>query len=561
MGRFPTPRLGTGRVGPPPGRSRALAGALAGLLTLAGGTGGAAADDVEAGLQVPRFVDAARAAGVVHAYTGDWAHYVGGGVAVFDCDLDDDPDLFFAGGAAPSRLFRNESRPGALAFAEAAGASETSVTGAYPLDIDGDGRMDLAVLRLGANRLWRGLGDCRFADASDAWRVGGGAGWTTAFSARWEGGNRLPSLAFGNYVDRDVWTALHTPFGEPATAAERRGTCPDNLLFRPASPDAARYAPAVRLGPGHCPLSMLFSDWSRSGRADLRISNDRYYHEDTGEEQLWRMAAQPRLYGPGDGWRTLRIWGMGIASHDLTGDGLPEYFLSNMGANRLRALAPGSAGTPRYRDIARESGVEAARPHAGADERPSTAWHSEFGDVNNDGWVDLFVAKGNVEAMEEAAARDPNNLLLGRPDGTFVEASVEAGATGTGRARGGALVDLDLDGLLDIVVVNRMANVEILHNRGPAAGRWLQVAPRQEGPNRNAVGAWIEVRAGGRVQRREVVVGGGHVSGRSGWHHFGLGPAPAAEIRIQWPDGNWSPWQPSPADRFLVFERTTAASR
>ena len=430
MGRFPTT---TGRVGPPPGRSRALAGALAGLLALAGRTVGA--DAAAKGPSVPRFVDVARAAGVVHAYTGDWAHYVGGGIAAFDCDLDGDSDLFFAGGAAPARLFRNESRPGALAFTEVAGAdvAESAVTGAYPLDIDGDGRMDLAVLRLGANRLWRGLGECRFADAGERWRVAGGAGWTTAFSARWEGDNRLPSLAFGNYVDRDVWTALHTPFGEPATAAERMGACPDNLLFRPASPGTARYAPAVRLAPGHCPLSMLFSDWSRSGRADLRVSNDRYYHEDTGAEQLWRMVAEPRLYGPDDGWRTLRIWGMGIASHDLTGDGLPEYFLSNMGANRLRTLAPGSAGAPRYRDIARESGIEADRPHAGADERPSTAWHSEFGDVNNDGWIDLFVAKGNVEAMEEAAARDPNNLLLGRPDGTFVEPPSKRGLP----ARGG----------------------------------------------------------------------------------------------------------------------------
>ena len=85
--------------------------------------------------------------------------------------------------------------------------------------------------------------------------------------------------------------------------------------------------------------------------------------------------------------------------------------------------------------------------------------------MNNDGWIDLFVAKGNVEEMEEAAAEDPNNLLLGSADGRFREASVEAGTASMRRSRGGAVIDLDLDGLLDIVVVNRMANVEILHNR------------------------------------------------------------------------------------------------
>ena len=532
--------------------------ALAGLLALGGATVGietaGAADPHDP--QPPRFVEVAADAGVTHAYTGDWTHYVGGGVAAFDCDLDDDPDLFFAGGAAQARLFRNESEPGALRFAALADTelAESGVTGAYPFDIDGDGHMDLAVLRLGANRLYRGLGDCRFARADEAWGVPGGEGWTTAFSAVWEGDNRLPSLAFGNYVDRHMWAAMHTPFGEPASGAEPTPACPDNALHRPAGAEAAVYGPALPLSPGHCPLSMLFSDWSRAGRPDLRVSNDRFYHEDTGEEQLWRLGPEPRLYGRDDGWARLRIWGMGIASHDLTGDGLPDYFLSNMGANRLRTLEPGSTAEPRFREIAYETGVEATRPHAGGDERPSTAWHSQFADVNNDGWVDLFVAKGNVEEMEEAAAEDPNNLLLGGPGG-FREASVEAGAASMRRSRGGAVIDLDLDGLLDIVVVNRVANVEILHNRSRHGGHWLQLVLRQKGANRNAVGAWIEVRASGRVQRHEVVVGGGHVSGQAGWIHFGLGRAAEAEVRVQWPDGHWSPWQRAAADRFLLIER------
>ena len=531
------------------------------LLLWAGAAVGAGAGDP----QTPRFVDVAAATGVEHAYTGDWTHYVGGGVAAFDCDLDDDPDLFFAGGASPSALYRNDGSPGALRFSALTDSElvETGVTGAYPLDIDGDGHMDLAVLRQGANRLYRGLGDCRFADAGEDWGVPGGDGWTTAFSATWEGDNRLPTLAFGNYVDRDIWAAMKTPFGDSATGAGPTPACPDNVLFRPAEPDAERYGPPVRLTPGHCPLSMLFSDWSRAGRPDLRVSNDRFYHEDTGEEQLWHLGAEPRLYGRADGWPRLRIWGMGIASHDLTGDGLPDYFLSNMGTNRLRTLAPGSTGGPEFHEIAFEHGVEATRPHAGDDERPSTAWHSQFADVNNDGSIDLFVAKGNVEEMEEAAAEDPNNLLLGGPDGWFREASVEAGAASMRRSRGGAVIDLDLDGLLDIVVVNRMTNVEILHNRSRVSGHWLRVILRQEEANRNAIGAWIEVRTASRTQRHEVVVGGGHVSGQAGWIHFGLGAAEAAEIRVQWPDGTWSPWRQSAINRFLLIERgrRVAASR
>ena len=530
------------------------AAALLALLLWAGGTVATDAADPH----IPRFVDVAAAAGVEHAYTGDWTHYVGGGVAAFDCDLDGDPDLFFAGGASPATLYRNDSAPGALRFSTVDDSTlvETGVTGAYPLDIDGDGTMDLAVLRRGANRLYRGRGDCRFADASKSWGVPGGDGWTTAFSAVWEGDNRLPTLAFGNYVDRDMWAAMHTPFGDSASGPAPTPACPDNVLFRPAGVDAATYAPAIGLSPGHCPLSMLFSDWSRAGRPDLRVSNDRFYHEDTGEEQLWHLGAEPRLYGRADGWRRLRIWGMGIASHDITGDGLPDYFLSNMGANRLRTLAPGSTAEPRLpRNRLRSTVSRPGGPHAGLDERPSTAWHSQFADVNNDGWIDLFVAKGNVEEMEEAAAEDPNNLLLGSADGRFREASVEAGTASMRRSRGGAVVDLDLDGLLDIVVVNRMANVEILHNRSRHGGHWLHVMLRQEDANRNAIGAWIEVRAAGRIRRHEVVVGGGHVSGQAGWIHFGMGLAETAEVRVQWPDGHWSPWQRTAADRFLLIER------
>ena len=74
---------------------------------------------------------------------------------------------------------------------------------------------------------------------------------------------------------------------------------------------------------------------------------------------------------------------MGIASEDVTGDGYPEVFLTSQGDNKLQTLADGPAH-PAYEDIALPRGVTAHRPFAGGDVLPSTAWHAEFADVNND---------------------------------------------------------------------------------------------------------------------------------------------------------------------------------
>ena len=228
---------------------------------------------------------------------------------------------------------------------------------------------------------------------------------------------------------------------------------------------------------------------------------------------------------------------MGIASYDVTGDGYPEYMLTSMADNKLRTLKEGT-DRPTYANLAYKRGVTAHRPHVGDDERPSTAWHPEFGDVDNDGFSDLFMTKGNVEAMPEAAALDPNNLLMGGPDGRFAERSVEAGVASMAKGRGASLVDLDRDGRLDLVVVNREAPVEIFHNQSDVTGNWLQVRLEQPGPNRNGIGAWIEVSDGTRTWTREVTAGGGHASGANGWIHFGFGAAQPASITVHWPDGH-----------------------
>ncbi|MGF1665038.1 MAG: CRTAC1 family protein [Acidimicrobiia bacterium] len=497
-----------------------------------------------AALDAPRMVEESGVAGVNHTYDGDFEYFVGGGVAVFDCNADGLPDLFFAGGENQAALFTNAgSVGGPLSFQHLPHPATdlTGVTGAYPIDIDSDGITDLAVLRVGENVALRGVGGCVFEPANDGLGLDGGEAWTAAFAATWEGDAALPTMLFGNYLK----------------SSEDR-TCADHALIRPGA--TGGYQPPRALEPGLCTLSALFSDWGRTGTVDLRLTNDRHYHGDGGD-QLWRMGPDPVAYGPDDGWDPIRIWGMGIASQDLTGDGRPEVYLTSQGDNKLQTLTDQGAG-PAYRDMALERGVTAHSPFAGDDVMPSTAWHAEFGDVNNDTFFDLFVSKGNVEAMPEFATDDPSNLLLGQTDGTFVEGAEQAGIVDFNRGRGAALADLNLDGMLDLIQVNRRSNVELWRNVGwgdantPAPmGHWLAVRPSQPAPNPNAVGGWIEVRAGDRVTSRELTIGGGHAGGTLGWIHFGLGDATAAEVRIQWPDGETGPWIDVSADTHVVIER------
>ena len=445
-----------------------------------------------------------------HPYSGGWEHFVGGGVAVFDCDGDARPEILAAGGDTPMLLLHND---GAMAFTPAAFPVIIGTTGAYPLDMDGDGTLDLFILRAGPDRLLRGLPACGFQDVTDAWGLPEEDRWTTAFAAWWE--EDRPTLAIGHYVDRS------NPDG-PFQA------CDTNTLMDPA-PGGWQ---AQVLEPGFCALSMLAARDAR-GRPALRISNDRHYYVRGGYEQMWDIG-EHRFLTPEDGWQHVSLWGMGIASRDLNGDGRDEVMLTSMGDQLLQiAQTDGTYAPAPY-----AMGTYATLPHDGSDGRPSTGWHAQFGDVDNDGLPDLFIAKGNVDQMPTNAIHDPNDLLMQAPGGTFVEAATEAGIATRERSRGAALVDLDGDGRLDLVVINRRAPMELYRNVTEGTGHWLAVDLRQPGGNTRAIGARITVTTEAGSQDQQVTIGGGHAGGQSVPLHFGLGTATAARVRVEWPDGS-----------------------
>ena len=116
--------------------------------------------------------------------------------------------------------------------------------------------------------------------------------------------------------------------------------------------------------------------------------------------------------------------------------------------------------------------------------------------------------------------------------------------------------------MLDLVVVNRNGPASLFRNQGIVAdwgpmplGNWLAIELSQAGGNVDAVGAVISVKTGTHTMNRTVQIGGGHASGHIGFMNFGLGTAERAEIRIRWPDGEWSHAYRVFANNFVLIER------
>ena len=508
-------------------------------------------------LAVPVFQEIAASAGLSHSFRADSDFVVGGGASAFDCDGDGDLDVAVAGGLAPMALFVNRTSPGGSPafdtdqrFSAVLGDRADRVTGVYAVDIDNDGAVDLVATRFGRNLVLRNAGDCRFEDVTARWGLSGTGVWTTAFAAAWVGQDAYPTLIFANYVRRD-------------RPLEKRGNCEPTLVVRPdtvPSGGSPRYGPPVAIRPSHCALSVRQVDWRGSGAdgetVDFWIANDREYADPEGQEQLLSLRTDElRLYTEADGWVRHRIWGMGVAAADVDGDGAVEVAVTNMAENRFFTRVDPDSDRPGFRNEAWPRGAAAQRPHTGGDPRPSTSWHTAFADFNNDARLDLLIVKGNVDAMPQFAAFDPDSLLLGVGDGRFSEAGAEAGIGIDTVGRGAAVFDGDGDGCLDILVVNRNAPVSFFHAMCKSDRPSVDVTLRQDGANTFAVGARVSIDLEGLRSRRSVVVGGGHAGSSLTPVHIGAPGGIAVSVRVTWPDGSQSGPVPVQAGASYIWHR------
>jgi hypothetical protein len=473
----------------------------------------------------PLFVDASAESGLpveVPATAGPELDPLGGGVAVGDLDLDGYPDLFIGGDVG--RLYLNKGETDQGAFVEAGarlglGAPVTGARAAVFYDLEGDGDLDLLIIRgEGGSALYRQDGGKLAEVAADlGLETGAGAHAATVFDYDGDG-------------DLDLYIGHR---GEAAAA---------NQLWKW---DQGRYhevAAAAGVDDRGWTTATTILDRDDDGRPDLHVVNQ------LGADALYRNKGDGTFVRDRDAGEVWFDGGRGAAAAlaDVDGDGrwdlylagvdpfVPWTELARVGGPTALDLAAGA--TPWRRRRSGEqlwlSGGDSIQLEPGA---RGWCWGAAFLDVDNDADDDLYIATGYVPGT--GAASQPNQLLLAIGDGFYAVAGRVAGAAGfSGESRALGIADFDRDGDLDLVVSGLGAPPRLLENRRQG-GNWIRLELAAGGANPLAIGARITVELRGRTALRQIAAGGGYLSQTEAPVHLGLGSARTVDVTVRWPDG------------------------
>jgi hypothetical protein len=185
---------------------------------------------------------------------------------------------------------------------------------------------------------------------------------------------------------------------------------------------------------------------------------------------------------------------------------------------------------------------------------PLVGWGTAFFDMDNDGWLDIFVANGHVYPQVDsipggAHYRQPMQLFRNRRDGTFEDVSSVLASIPLQSRRGAAFGDINNDGNIDIVLINVGELPTLLLNQGGSKNHRVMFKLVGSKSNRSAIAARVTVKAGKLVQFSEVRAGGSYLSQNDPRLHFGLeAETRLNEVEIRWPSGKVEVLHDIPAD-------------
>ena len=489
---------------------------------------------------------------------------MGGGAALFDMDTDGDLDLYLvqsgsiAGGKKdPSnRLYRNR---GDGTFEDATAGSGTDIAG-YGMgvasgDYDNDGDPDLFVTNAGPNVLLRNDGNGHFSDTTTGAGVAG-QGWSTSAAFVDHDADGDLDLYVLRYINWAAATELQcfSLMGAPDYCSPRNYDAPlssvlyrnnGNGTFTDVSQAAGLHA---AFGNG---LGIVVADVNRDARPDLFVANDAM------PNQLWINQGQGRfenralLMGTAVDEDGTAKSGMGVDAKDVDDDGDEDLLVVNLDGE----------SDSFYRNEGKFFVDATAAAGLRTVSRPFTRFGTAWMDFDNDGWLDLYQANGRVGQQAEKYGDDPyaepSLLFKGSSSGRFEEVRPRGGTTAllVASSRAAAFGDIDTDGGVDVVVVNRDHAPYLLRNAVPSRGHW--VAFRVIEPNgRDALGAEVTLTVAARTIMRSVRSAYSYLASNDPRVHVGLGTLTSVvNVRVRWPDGTLEGFGDFAADQIVTLQR------
>jgi enediyne biosynthesis protein E4 len=534
---------------------------------------GARAASVPA-LAVPAvFENVAMAAGVAVRHTNGaspdkyLAETMGSGAVFFDADADGWVDLFLVDGGsmadaavmakAQHRLFRNQ-RDGT--FLDITARSRIRATeygmGACAGDVDNDGRVDLYVTSYGTNTLYHNDGDGAFSDVTRAAGVGL-ARWSTScafldmdrdgdldlFVANYLDAARTNNRFCGDAVRRiRVYCHPLNYKGLPSVLYRNNGTG----VFTDVSA-AANVAPYVGNG-----LGVAVGDYDDDGLPDVFVANDavpNFLFHNEGGGRFAEVGLSAGVAVARDGKPRA---GMGTEFADYNGDGRLDLVVTNHEFETHSLFRNDGGGV--FTDSTVDSGLGVAT-------LPFVGFGVAFFDFDNSGTLDLGIVNGhvidNTATFRAGSTHAQRKLLFRNPNGRRLQEIGSAAGAGFARAGVGRTLvtgDVDNDGDLDLLVTNNGEAPELLRN-GTSGGAAIVLRLVGAAGNRDALGARVDVTAGGRTQVREVKSGSSYLGQNDLRVHVGLGSAVAVDrIDIRWPGGRLERLDKPPANHIVTVQ-------